>query len=87
MKKECGRTWCEDSKGKLIPGPKACGDRRSVSISVKCPANSRPAALIHNHPSGDIRSSPQDLKASNQHNIPVCVKVAERVKCYKPDKK
>jgi hypothetical protein len=86
--KECGRTWCRDGKGELTPGPSSCGDKRSVSISVRCPTGSRPAAILHNHPSGDIRCSGQDLKASAQHKIPVCVKIkGGQTKCYQPRKR
>ncbi len=84
--RECGRVICQDSRGNYSAGRKVCGNRSNVSVPVSCPANSRPVALDHNHPSGNQHCSPQDIKAAKMHNIPIiCVKVdgSRGTKCYR----
>lgn len=82
---ERGYTVCRN--GKLKKGPEATGGTHNVVVNVTCPAGSKPRALFHTHPGGNIRPSPQDLITAQQHNLPVCVKAQGKVRCYRPKQK
>ena len=85
--RERGYTYCE-RRGKPVKGSSATGDSHSVKFPVRCPPGSKARALMHTHPSGSIRPSRQDLRASSQHGRAVCVgsRLAGRmiIKCYRP---
>lgn len=78
MERERGYTVC--TKGKR--GRQVVGEPHSVSIPVECPAGSRPRGLFHTHPGGSLQPSVQDMQAAHQHNLPVCIRVRSKVKCY-----
>ncbi len=80
--KERGYTVCRN--GKLKKGIEVKGDAHSVSIPINCPAGSKPAALMHTHPSGSLQLSPRDIKTMHEKGLPVCVKVGNKIKCYRP---
>lgn len=85
MEKERGYTVCKN--GKLKKGPEVTGDTSSVAIPIRCPAGSKPAALMHTHPGGSLELSPQDIKTMRDKGLPVCVKAGGRIKCWRPSKK
>lgn len=79
---ERGYVICQGRR--ISKGPVTTGDRHSVDILVRCPAGSRPLAIVHNHPSGNLSPSPLDIKTSREHNVPViCVTHGRRAKCYR----
>ena len=45
-------------------------------------------ALVHNHPSGNISPSKQDMDTAAKHHVAVCVQVTKNgqteTKCYRP---
>ncbi len=84
MDKERGYTFCRN--GKPRKGPEATGDSHSVAFPISCPAGSKPAALMHTHPGGSLQLSPQDIKTMHGKNLPVCVRVGNKIKCYRPRK-
>lgn len=84
MERERGFTFCKN--GRLRKGPEAIGETHSVAIPVSCPAGSKPRALVHTHPGGSLQLSPQDIKTMKEKNIPVCVRVGNKVRCWRPKK-
>jgi len=83
-KLERGYTVC--SNGKITKGKTVIGLPSSVSIPISCPAGSKPAALMHTHPSGSLELSPQDIKTMREKGLPVCVRAGNKIKCYRPKK-
>ena len=83
MKNERGYTFCKGG-GKIRKGPEVTGTPSNVAIPVRCPSGTKPRALFHTHPGGSIRMSPQDIKTMREKNIPVCVRVGNKVRCYRP---
>jgi len=81
---ERGYTFCRN--GKLWKGIEVKGDAHSVSIPIVCPAGSKPAALMHTHPGGSLDLSPQDIRTMREKGLPVCVRVGNKIKCYRPKK-
>lgn len=84
MEKERGFTFCKN--GRLRKGPEVIGETHSVVIPVSCPAGSKPRALVHTHPGGSLQLSPQDIKTMKEKNIPGCVRVGNKIRCYRPKK-
>ena len=84
MDKERGYTFCKN--GRPRKGPEVTGDRSSVAFPITCPAGSKPRALVHTHPGGSLQLSPQDIKTMRAKNLPVCVRVGSKIKCYRPKK-
>ena len=85
MATERGYTVCRN--GGITRGPQVSGDSHSVSIPINCPSGSKPAALFHTHPGGDLAMSPQDIRTMKEKGLPVCIRVGNRVKCYRPKRK
>lgn len=85
MAKERGYTVCRN--GRLSRGVQVSGDDHSVSIPIGCPSGSKPAGLFHTHPGGTLEASPQDLRKMREKNLPVCIRVGNTVKCYRPRRK
>jgi len=49
-------------------------------------------ALVHNHPSGNISPSKQDMDTASKYHVAVCVQVKGQdgqqiTKCYRPARK
>lgn len=84
MANERGYTFCRN--GRPRKGIEVRGDSHSVQIPISCPAGSKPAALFHTHPGGSLQLSPQDIKTMREKGLPVCIRVGNRVKCYRPRK-
>ena len=85
MEKERGFTVCRN--GRLKKGPEVKGDASSVAIPIRCPAGSKPVALMHTHPSGSLGLSSKDIQTMREKGLPVCVKAGGKIKCYRPSKK
>ena len=85
MEREVGYTVCRN--GKLKKGFESKGDAHSVSIPVSCPAGTKPVGLMHTHPGGSLQLSPQDIKTMHEKKLPVCVRVGNKIKCYRPQKR
>ncbi len=85
MAKERGYTVCRN--GRLKKGIEVTGDSHSVAIPISCPTGSKPAALFHTHPGGSIQMSAQDIKTMNAKGLPVCIRVGDKIKCYRPRKR
>lgn len=79
---ERGYTLCKN--GRLKKGIEVKGDTNSVSIPIRCPAGSKPAALMHTHPGGTLTPSPLDIKTMHEKGLPICIRAGNKVKCYKP---
>lgn len=81
---EKGFAVCETSKGKLVPGPQAVGDKSSVSVTMHCPAGTKTKAIYHVHPSGNLEPSEKDLEASKKFKVPVCAGTIDgkKVECH-----
>lgn len=78
--RERGYTHCR-GRGRLARGPQAVGSETSVSISVGCPSGTKPAALFHTH-TRTIKPSAQDMESGRKFNLPVCIRLGQRIKCY-----
>ena len=86
--REEGYVVCRAHRGGLVRGKTVRGEAHSVSIPIKCPPETEIVALHHNHPSGNINLSRQDIETAREHRIPaICVKVGRngksRTKCYR----
>jgi len=83
---EYGYVVCKN--GKLVKSKTTIGTPTSVSVPVSfsCPAGSKPRAIFHTHPSGSLQPSAQDMKAAQQHNLPICIRGGKKIKCYRPNK-
>ena len=50
--------------------------------------NGKITALVHNHPTGNISPSKQDMQTAEKHHVAVCVQVTKNgqteTKCYRP---
>ena len=85
MDRECGTIICEKPSGRRVKGGSACGERDRVSVPIKCPADSKPIGVSHNHPSGHPLPSLTDKQTARHHNLVVCIRTKSHgVKCYKP---
>ena len=81
---ERGYTFCKGTRPRK--GPEVHGGPNSVGFPIACPRGSKPKALFHTHPGGSLSLSPQDIKTMNNTKLPVCVRVGNKVKCYRPKK-
>lgn len=84
MEKERGYTFCKN--GRLRKGIEVKGDAHSVTIPISCPPGSQPRALVHTHPGGSLKLSPQDIKTMREKGLPVCVRAGNKIKCYRSKK-
>lgn len=84
MAKERGYTFCKN--GKPRKGVEVTGDAHSVAIPISCPPGSTPRALVHTHPGGSLDLSNQDIKTMHEKGLPVCVRVGNKIRCYRPKK-
>jgi hypothetical protein len=82
---ECAFVACRTKNNSLVRGAAACGDESTVEVDLTCPGDSKAAALVHNHPSGILYPSGTDMETSRKHNIAMCVKVGENIKCFRPN--
>lgn len=82
---EQGFTVCELANGDLVTGPRSSGSKSSVSVTVECPIGSKPVAIAHNHPSGNLEASEKDKEAARIFGIPVCATTSDgkKIKCHK----
>jgi len=78
--KERGYLVCKQGRV-LLRQNDSEGEAHTVSISTKC-SHGKPVALVHNH-NVNPDPSPQDIEASKEHRILVCVDFRGKVKCYK----
>lgn len=84
MTRECARTVCKTTQGRLVKGGNRCGSVSNVSANLHCPAGSQPHAIVHNHPSGNASLSSVDRATMQRRNLKICVVTGSSIKCWRP---
>ena len=80
---EVGFAVCRASSGRLVAGPVSHGTPTSVSIDVKCPANSKFEYLFHTHPGGVPVPSPTDVRSAQLSGAKgLCIDADGAMRCY-----
>jgi len=80
---EFGFAMCRLPSGKLVRGPVATGNPRTVQIPVQCPPGSQLVGLFHTHPGGIAFPSHTDVQSGIRVGArSLCIDADGDLRCF-----